>query len=266
VFNQCDFIRDSFFSIFRLASFTIALSLFAAGAPAMAQDCQSALADSSGAVAMSNGDTTESSKGVDEWDGEVVKLTTTLPGELVIQGTGDGAQSSLYTAGSTSPHPLVDSAHLGTGSRELRAVIPAGTHCIQVAPGPGSSGDFEVDASFTDACHLDGADDHGDSFLCATPIEVGDFASGEITSTESVQDLDMFTFVLTSSATVTIASTGGYVTGSLYDSTGALLDSDNTDESSATFGMTDSLAAGRYYIQIAGPNEASYEISVSSEP
>jgi hypothetical protein len=233
---------------------------------ASAQDCQSALASSSGATALANGTTTTSTKGVDEWDGEVIKIATTLPGVIEIAGTGDDAEDSLYTTGSTSPHPLVDSATLATGTRTLRAVVPAGTHCIQVAPSEDASGDYEVSATFTDVCHLSDTDDHGDSFTCATPIAVDGSDSGEITS-GTTTDVDMFSFVVTSSATITVASTGtGYVTGNLYDSGGALLASDNTDESAANFSITQALDPGTYYVQVSGADESSYGISVSAAP
>jgi hypothetical protein len=233
---------------------------------AVAQDCQSALESSSGATALANGSTTTSSKGVDEWDGEVIKLATDLPGVIEISGTGDDAEDSLYTMGSTSPHPLVDSATLATGTRTLRAVVPAGVHCIQVAPSEDATGDYEVSATFTDACHLNDTDDHGDSFLCATPIAVGGSDSGEITS-GTTTDVDMFSFVVTSTTTITVASTGtGHVTGNLYDSGGALLASDNTDECTANFSIIQSLDAGTYYVQVSGANESSYGITVSAAP
>jgi hypothetical protein len=202
---------------------------------------------------------------VDEWDGDVLKIRTALPGVITIGGTGAGSQGSLYTEGSTSFHPLVDSAHLGTSLGELQVVVPAGDHCIQVAPGPGATGNFEVEASFIDACHLGAADDHGDSFLCATPIIVDDSDSGEINPSA---DADLFTFVLTSAATVAIESTGSTdVAGELYDNGGVLLEEDDNGGTSPNFLMTRSLDAGRYYVKVSGANdEGAYGLSVASVP
>jgi hypothetical protein len=260
MFNRCASIRHDFVSLFVLmfASFaTIA-------GPAAAQDCQTALANSTGAVSMTNAGTTSKQKPVDEWDGEVVKVVTPLPGVIEIEGDGDPAQSSLYTAGDTETHPLVDSASLSTGSRTLRAIVPAGTHCIQVAPSSGATGDFEVHASFTDVCHLDATDDHGDSFLCATPIALAGSDSGEILSATEAPDLDMFTFELTTATTVTLASSGGYVSGTLFDGTGATVATDNAGLAASTFSLAnESLPAGRYYVQVAGAEESSYGISVT---
>jgi hypothetical protein len=255
MFNPRSFTHDVLSSIVYLMF--VATTLLTHTNPAAAQDCQTALASSSGAVALSNGASATTTKGVDEWDGEVVKITTSLPGVLVVEGAGDGAQSAVYTQGSSGPHPLIDSARLGTGLRELKAVIPAGTHCIQVAPGSGATGDFGVTASFVDACHLSDTDDHGDSFLCATQLTVGgDAVSGEI----GTDDLDMFSFEQDAAATVTIETTGGSVTASLYDSSGALLGT------GLTFDLPSSLAVGRFYVQISGDAESTYEISVSLTP
>jgi hypothetical protein len=259
--NRCASIHHNFVSLFVLAL----ASVTALAGPAAAQDCQTALASSTGAVSMTNASSTSKSKGVDEWDGEVVKVVTPLPGVLEISGDGDPAQSSLYTAGDTSTHPLVDSASLSTGSRTLSAIVPAGTHCIQVAPADGSTGDFEVFATFTDVCHLSATDDHGDSFLCATPIALSGSDSGEILSATEAPDLDMFTFELTTATTVTIASTGsGHVSGTLFDSTGATVAADNAGLANSTFSLANqSLAAGRYYVQVAGAEESSYGIGVT---
>jgi hypothetical protein len=247
-------------------TFLMFLAMTALVRPAAAQDCQSALGSSTGAISLSNAATTTRTKGVDEWDVEVIKIATTLPGVIEVAGTGDDAQDSVYTQGSTETHPLVDSATLATGSRTLRVVVPAGLHCIQVAPSEDATGDYEVAATFTDVCHLNDTDDHGDSFLCATPIAVGGTDSGEITSSVAT-DYDMFTFVVASSGSITVASTGtGHVTGMLYDGTGALLASDNTDGSAANFSIISSLDAGTYYVRISGADESSYGIGVSATP
>jgi hypothetical protein len=238
----------------------------ASGVPAQATDCQSALDGSSGFTTVGNGGSTSQTAGVVEWDGEVLKLGTNTSGVLTIGASGSRSRASLYTEGSSSTHPVVGRANVGNNQRELKVVIPAGHHCIELTPGPGASGDVEVIASFVDVCHLGTPDDHGDSFLCATPITVGGSpASGEITSTESVDDSDMFVFTLTSSATVTIASSGGeYAGGSLYDGSGSLITSDNTGWSASNFSITQSLSAGTYYIEVTGADASSYGLSVST--
>lgn len=238
----------------------------ASGVHAQSTDCQTELGTSSGFTTLGNGGSTTQTAGVVEWDGEVLKLGTNTSGVLTISASGARSKGSLYTEGSSSTHPLVGRANIGTNQRELKVVVAAGHHCIELSPGPGASGDVELIASFVDVCHLGTPDDHGDSFLCASPITVnGSAASGEITSSSTVDDSDMFVFTLTSSATVTIASTGGEsVGGSLYDGSGSLITSDNTGWSAANFSISQSLSAGTYYIEVTGPDSSSYGLSVTS--
>jgi hypothetical protein len=265
VINAFTLVRKTFAPVFVLGFLILPIS--ASRVLAQSEDCQSALDGSSGYTSLANGDTAMQTDGVVEWDGEVIKLHTNMPGVLTISAVGDESQGSLYTDGATSTHPLVDSSTIGTSQRELTVVVGAGDHCIQVAPGTGASGDIEVDATFQDVCHLGSPDDHGDSFLCATPVTVGGSpASGGIDSS-TAEDSDMFTFVVASSATITVASTGGENAGGrLYDASGALVASSNTNWASSNFSIVQSLAAGRYYVRVTGPDESTYGLSVTAAP
>ncbi len=264
MFNQASFIRKASFWVVCAAFFVVSIVV----SPASAQDCQAALSSSMAATAVTNGNSASKANGVDEWDGDVLKIYTPLPGVLEIEGAGDGSQSSLYTEGSSSFHPLVDSEYLGTDLGDLQVIIPAGTHCIQVAPGPEAEGNFEVEATFIDACHLGETDDHGGSFLCSTPVEVDDEnpTEAEITVPSSGNDYDMFTFVLTSAETVTIESAEDTdVAASLYDASGVLLEADDNDGADANFQIIRSLNPGRYYVRVEGVSDTGdYEVSVTT--
>jgi Bacterial pre-peptidase C-terminal domain len=270
VFNPCAF-RNILFSL--SCAMLLVVSMLGGASPAAAQGCQAALASPTEAVPLTNTTPTNpppsKAKRVDEWDGDVLLIFTPLPGVIEIEGIGDGAESSLYTYGGTGSHPLVDSAYVGTGQGELQAILPAGYHCIEVAPGPGADDEDEIEiaASFTDACHLGDPDDHGDSFLCATPIDVDDTASGEISASS---DHDVFTFTLTSTATLAIESTGATdVAASLYDDQGVLLEADDNDgpNDGVNFQIVRSLSAGRYYVRIEGvSDEGAYGLGVSEVP
>ena len=255
MFQSTGFFRNAFVAI-----------LLTATVPAWAEDCQTALSSSTGYTSLSNAGTTNAQKSVDEWEGEVVKLTTSLPGVFTISGSGVKSQNSLYSAAASGTHPRVDTSKLGTGVRSLQAVIRAGNHCIQVAPPAGATGNYTVSVTFTDVCHLGDLDDHGDSFLCATALTVGgSSASGQITYSSSAADGDMFTFELSSSATVTITSTGSTdVTGTLYNADGDILDSDDNGGSSPNFQIVESLAAGRYYVRVEGVGTTTGSYSVSA--
>jgi Bacterial pre-peptidase C-terminal domain len=231
---------------------------------AQSTDCQTELGVTTGYTSLTNGTTTTKQKGVDEWDGEVIKIRTSRPGVLALEGIGTGSQSLLYTDAASGPYPLLDSAQLGTNLRELQVIIPAGDHCIQVAPPEGATGELEIQAAFTDVCHLATMDDHSDSFLCATSITVGgSSASGEISS-GTPTDGDVFAFSLGSSATVTVESTGSTdVEGELYDEDGVLLDSDDDSGTmSPNFKIIRSLTAGKYYVRVKGAS-GSYGLGAS---
>jgi hypothetical protein len=261
VFQSTAFARNAFVAI-PFAALVIALTV---AIPARAEDCQTALGSSTGYTSLSNGGTTNAQKSVDEWEGEVVKLTTSLPGVFTISGSGVKSQNSLYSVAASGTHPRIDTIKLGTGVRSLQAVVRAGNHCIQVAPPSGSTGNFTVSVTFTDVCHLGDLDDHGDSFLCASLITVGGgSASGQITYSSSTADGDMFAFDLSSSATVTIESMGSTdVTATLYDSNGDVLDSDDNGGSSPNFKIIEALSAGRYYVRVEGVSTAAGSYSVS---
>jgi pre-peptidase len=263
VFNQYRFIHNVIRSIFFLALFT--LQMIGDASPAVAQGCQSALNSSTGYETLTNATTATKGKTVDEWDDDVLKITTQRPGVITIHSTGPGAQNSLYTEGSTGLHPLVDSAYQGTGLGDLEVIVPAGDHCIQVAPSTTGSAEIEIEATFIDACHLGDTDDYGDSFLCAEPIAIDGSANGAISVPGTTSDYDVFTFSLNSAATLTLESSGSTdVAGSLYDNDGVLLESNDNGGSSPNFRIVRSLSAGRYYLRVQGvSDDGSYSLSVS---
>lgn len=242
-----------------------AILLVLTSARASQAQCQTALANSTGAVALTSGNSTNKEKQIDEWSGEVIKIQTTRPGVLAIEAVGTSAQSALYAGASSGPHPLVDTTQLGNGLPELQSVIAPGLHCIQVIPPVGATGAYTVEATFIDVCHLNNIDDHGDSFLCSTALTLGNSASGEIDS-GTTSDHDVFTFVLTSSATVSIESTGSTdVEAGLYDNLGDLLDSDDDNGSGSNFLILESLAAGTYYVRVVG-SDGAYGVSATVVP
>lgn len=251
-------------------AFAAVAALLTNAAAAHAVDCQTALGSSTGYTSLTNATSTTQTKGVDEWENEVVKIRTALPGVLTITGSGARSHSAVFSAGATTPHPRIDSSQLGSGSRALQAVIRAGDHCVQIAPPAGATGDFTVEVAFTDACHLGDLDDHGDSFLCATALTLGGGSvSGQITSSGGTDDADVFTFALTATTTVAIASSGSTdVKATLHGADGTVIATDDNSGSSPNFAITESLAAGSYYVRIEGAGSAtgSYGVTVAEVP
>ena len=260
MFNHHHAVRNTFVTGVAL------LSLLIVSGKAWAQtvDCPTELGVSSGFTSLTNGTSANLQNGVDEWDGEVLKLTTTLPGVLTIEGDGPGLQSSLYTDASSGP-AMLDSAQVGTGLSVLQTIVPAGDHCIQVTPGVGED-EFEIQATFTDVCHLGGADDHGDSSICATLLTVGGGnVSGQISSSGTT-DIDRFKFYLGSETDVIIQSTGSTdVEAHLYELDGTLVDSDDDSGSGDNFMISAQNLEGWYYVRVKGAN-GSYSVSVATAP
>lgn len=121
---------------------------------------------------------------------------------------------------------------------------------------------IQVDGSGTlllNVCNLDEGDDHGDSFVCATGLAVGETVDGAI---GDAGDRDVFSFALAAAATVEIERFGtAAVSAWLHGAEGALVAADDGNGH-----LAESLAPGRYFLRIAGSNgaEGSYQLSVSS--
>ncbi len=225
-----------------------------------AQDCAAALQSAGGGVSLANATTTTATKKVDEWDGDILKIMIDQPGILVLSGDGPEVQGELYTADPESGDPVLeDGGLLGTVHQPLTLVVQPGEHCIQVTPPAGAIGHLGVVATFFDVCSLGPQDDHGDSFLCATEIALGEEPTGEISP---ATDQDAFSFSLDAETPVTITVAGGTedLDASLYDEDGTLLAAD------ARGPWT--LGAGRYFVRIdAGTGSGgAYTVGVAGTP
>ena len=94
------------------------------------------------------------------------------------------------------------------------------------------------------------ADDHGNSQSAATVVSVNATVSGRL---ESPSDIDYFTFTVNSDGEVVIESTGSTDTiGTLYDSEGRELLSNDDGGSGYNFSLSMELAAGAYYVSVVG--------------
>lgn len=259
MFNHDHAVRNTFVTGVALLSF-----LIVSGESRAQTDCPTELGAPVGFPVLDNGDSATQQRGVEEWDGEILRFTTTMPGVLTIEGDGPGLQSALYTGGGSGPSVL-DSAQVGTGLPGLQVIVAAGDHCIEVTPGVGED-EFEIQAAFTDICHLGEVDDHGDSLLCATAMTLdGDSVSGQISSF-STTDIDRFKLYLDEATDVVIASTGSTdVEATLYEEDGTLVTSDDDSGTGDNFQIAESLSAGWYYIRVKGTN-GSYSVSVATAP
>lgn len=245
----------------RKASLWIAgLSFLFLGSTAQSQlfeNCQEALEVSGGGVSLTDATTTTASKGVDEWESDIIKITVIQPGVLVLSGDGTAVQGSLYTADPVAGSPnLEDSGPLGTAYRPLTVVVQPGEHCVQVTPPAGATGNLRVQATFFDVCLLGPQDDYGDSFLCATETVLGATRTGEISGT----DQDVFSFELSAAAALTIAVTEDPdISASLYAEDGTLM--------TANARGSQALGMGRYFVRIAsGGVPETYGMTITESP
>lgn len=213
------------------------------------------------------GDTEETSDSgdVEEWNNDIINVTVTEPGVLTFdaQGAdfeGDTATEDICASGTRS---LPSGWLVRTDGRYSIPVQP-GDYEIQLYLHGSSTYQYRVRGQLLGPCGGPAGDDHGDSPLCSTLICDGVQASGSIGS-YTPADADVFTFVLSSAATVTIDSTGSTdVLAELYDEDGYLLASDDDSGTGDNFQMVESLSAGRYFVRVEGYSGAtgSYTIEV----
>lgn len=109
-------------------------------------------------------------------------------------------------------------------------------------------------------------DDHGDTAICATPVEISRAVTGEIAN-DWGDDEDYFLFVLSELSTVEIETTGASDTaGGLYDRFGHRLAMDDDGGDGDNFRIVKTLSAGRYYVRVEGPHraEGAYRLAVEA--
>jgi hypothetical protein len=202
---------------------------------------------------------------VDQWDDDVLNITTADPGVLVIETEGTDV------AGSDADESLC-----GSGSRDLgawfsngpgrvsRAVQP-GTYQITLDPHGAVTASYRLRVMLLDTCLVPSGDDHGDSAGCATRLCAGATATNGEIGSYSAPDEDFFTFYVPSAQTVTVESTGlTDVQAELYDEDGVLIAADDDSGTGVNFLLAESLAAGRYFVRVLGSGTAtgSYTVEV----
>lgn len=213
------------------------------------------------------GDTEETndSGDVQDWTDDIINVTVTEPGVLTFdaQGVdfeGDTATEDVCASGTRN----LPSGWLSRTDGRYSIPVQPGDYAIQLHLHGLTTYQYRVRGQLLGPCAVPAGDDHGDSPLCATLICDGTPESAAIGS-YTPPDADLFTFVLDSSATVTIESTGSTdVLAELYDEDGYLLASDDDSGSGTNFLMVESLGIGRYFVRVEGVSSAtgSYTIEV----
>ena len=91
------------------------------------------------------------SKGTDEWNSDVIKLTVQEPGLLLVSAEGSEVNGLVYTpdpAGG-APHLLAEEG-IGSGGQILVLAVDPGEYCLYIAPSAGASGSVRVQADLID--------------------------------------------------------------------------------------------------------------------
>ena len=112
------------------------------------------------------------------------------------------------------------------------------------------SSDDRVYAYSLDGSGGGATDDHGDTFADATVVAVPSTTAGEL---EEGGDHDYFRLTVSQSTTLTVETTGSTDTyGTLFDSTGASLESDDDAGDRTNFRIERAVGTGTYYVRVRG--------------
>ena len=206
--------------------------------------------------------TTES---IETWDGEIINITVADPGVLELEAEG------TYLLGLSGSEDVC-----GGGSRELpngwlahtrgRSSVPlrAGIYSLKLIPHGTATVDFRLRADLADVCAGESGDDYGDVALCSHEICVSSSATSGVIGSYTDPDIDVFSFVLDSHATVTVESTGSTdVRAELFNERGKRLAEDDDTGSGVNFQIVQSLPAGRYFIRVEGSGSATGAYSLT---
>jgi Bacterial pre-peptidase C-terminal domain len=208
---------------------------------------------------------------IDQWDDDIMRITASTPGVVaidVVNPESDPVTATIFGDDECAAAAQLGEATLTPSSTRLAATMYSSDHTLKLVPADPESTVYEVAVHVYPLCGLGETDDHGDTALCATAIEVDGSDDGEIDNADE-DDEDFFTFAVASQQSIEIESTGGTDTyGSLYDASGQRLESDDDGGTDSNFRISRTLGAGRYFIRVegAGGAEGSYGIEVSVAP
>jgi hypothetical protein len=226
--------------------------------PAQAQNpCETALQSSAEVLDLSPSSPITIDGAVAEWESEIIKFRVSQTGLLSLGVEETGAEASLET-----DEGMVNQAPVEAGDTVLTPVVRSEVYCLRLNPESGTS--LELQLQLTDICQLGpNVDDHGNSFACASEIAPGTSLAGVMTA----DDRDVFAFTLAAGGTVDVQGAAA-VSGQLFDATGNLLASEEDRGSGLGFLISETLAAGRYFVRVngTGGTQGAYTLSLELLP
>ena len=185
---------------------------------------------------------------VDELDCDGFSSPVASPGVLVAE-TGDSAlQAMLFERGVCDHASLVAEDVLVPGRSRLAVPVhPAADYQLEIASYAGFAGHYTLDVKFFDVCRPGETDDHGDTPLCASQLDVGEPVSGVVANGFG-DDEDFFTFLLDELKSVVIEARSHGVVAALYDDAGQRLTAPGVPSPR----IARTLGPGRYFVRITG--------------
>lgn len=131
---------------FRAALLGIAF-LGAVSATAQAQTACADTAAPGGTFPLALDTSVVSTQGSDEWNSDVIRITVSEPGLLLVSAEGPEVQGLVYTPDSAGGDPhLLDEEGIGSAGRILALAVDPGEYCLQIEPPAGVSGSVRVQA------------------------------------------------------------------------------------------------------------------------
>ncbi len=131
---------------------------------------------------------------------------------------------------------------------------------LEIDSGPASAPSVLVRSVVRRLCQRPASDDHGDTALCATPIQSGVEMTGAVHNSRG-DDADVFAFMLDGTPgtlwTVDLTTRGETDTfGALYDQHGYRLGQDDDGGLGTNFRIFRNLLPGRYFVRVEGRHRA----------
>ena len=193
-------------------------------------------------------------------DEDYFSIAVSGAGTLTATTTGDvDTVGHLYDSGGAEL-AANDDGDTGTNFDILYSITTAGTYYVRVASSSTGTGMYSLTVTFT-------PDHHGDDRDSATLVTSGMPVAGEI---NPAADQDYFSIAVSGTGTLTAATTGSADTvGTLYDSTGNELATDNDGGTGTNFDLSHGItAAGTYYVRVTGSGTSTgmYRLNVTFIP
>ena len=181
-------------------------------------------------------------------DEDYFRFEVSQRGAVLVRSTGDlDTIGSLYDS---TGNEVATNDDGGTSTNfRIRRELDAGTYYVRVSSFGTGTGAYTLHLSIENASGGGSTDDHSNSRPNATRVSLPSRTSGEI---DPGNDEDYFRFEVSQRGAVLVRSTGNLDTvGTLYDSTGNEVATNDDGGTSTNFRIQRELAAGTYYVRVS---------------